>query len=232
VLGTVAALYQRERDGQAQRVDAAMHDALVFLNQLALTRLSVLGRVETRGRSGTSQPYGAFHTKDGWVNIGVGGDVIFQRFCDAIGRPELADDERFKTSADRVLNMRELDGIVESWTAAKTTSEAVATLQAHTVPSAPVFTLQQVIESPQVEARKLLVTVDDPLVGQQRLLGNPLKMSCLDADMATNPPPVLGGNTTEVLMNLLALSESEIRTLAEEGTIAIANAEEGQGGVG
>ena len=222
VLGTVAALFQRERDGQAQRVDAAMHDALVFLNQLALTRLLVLDRVETRGRSGTSQPYGAFRTADGWVNIGVGGDAIFRRFCASIDRADLADDARFLTSADRVVNMAELDEIVESWTGARTTDEVVSALHANTVPCAPAFTLPQVIASPQVQARNMLVRVDDPVAGPQMLIGNPVKMSSVDRDAARNPPPLLGGDTVAVLTSLLALGEQEIEALTQENVIATA----------
>jgi CoA:oxalate CoA-transferase len=221
VLGTVTALYQRERDGQAQRVDAAMHDALIFINQLALTRLAVLGRVETRGRSGTSQPYGAFRTADGWVNLGVGGDGIYRRFCIAIGRPELAEDERFLTSADRVHNMPELDAIVESWTTAHTTDEVIKILHAATVPSAPVFTLPQVVASPQVKARHMFVTVDDPVVGPQQLIGNPLKMSSVDPDAATNPPPLMGGDTASILTDLLGLSGEEIRALADDNVVGL-----------
>ena len=222
VLGTVAALFQRERDGQAQRVDAAMHDALVFLNQLALTRLAVLGRVETRGRSGTSQPYGAFRTADGWVNLGVGGDAIFRRFCHAIGQPELAEDARFLTSADRVAHMDVLDEIVESWTSARSTDEVITALHANTVPSAPAFTLPEVISSPQVKARNMLVEVDDPIVGKQNLIGNPIKMSSLDRDAARNPPPLLGGDTIDVLTGLLGVTDQEIDQLSRDNIIATA----------
>ena len=214
------ALMQRDRDGEAQRVDVAMHDSLVFFNQLALNRLSVLGRVETRGRSGTSQPYGAYRTSDGWVNIGVGSDAQFKRFCESIERPELVDDDRFRHPADRVHNMAELDQVVESWTTLHPTEKVVEVFQAAGVPSAPVFTLPQVVASPQVEARNMLVEVDDPIAGSQRLTGNPIKMSGVDRDAPRNPPPLLGGNTVEVLADLLELSQEQIETLIADDVVA------------
>jgi crotonobetainyl-CoA:carnitine CoA-transferase CaiB-like acyl-CoA transferase len=211
---------QRDRDGEAQRVDLAMHDTLVFFNQLALNRLSVLGRVEARGRSGTSQPYGAYRTSDGWVNIGVGSDTQFRRFSEAIERPGLADDERFRTPADRVRNMEDLDGIVESWTGLHSTEAVVSELQAVGVPSAPVFTLPQVVASPQVKARNMLVEVDDPIAGSQWLTGNPIKMTGVDRDAPRNPPPTLGGDTVDVLANLLGLTAHQIDALIEADTVA------------
>jgi crotonobetainyl-CoA:carnitine CoA-transferase CaiB-like acyl-CoA transferase len=219
VLGTVAALFQRERDGQPQRVDAAMHDALIFINQLALTRLSVLDKVASRGRSGTSQPYGAFPTSDGWVNLGVGGDVIFRRFADAVGQPELAHDDRFRTSADRVRNMDELDQIVEAWTTTHTIDEVIEILHAKLVPCAPVYTLPEVLASPQVEARKMLVTVEDPIAGPQRLIGNPLKMSSLDPNSAAGPPPMVGGDTVAILTEFLDMNGDEIESLLAHDVI-------------
>ena len=99
VLGIILALYRRERHGGAQRVDVAMHDAMVFLNELSVGMMSVFGQKPPRGRSGTSAPYGAFRTRDGWVNIGVGGNPVWARFCAAIERPEAR-----PRRADRVLS--------------------------------------------------------------------------------------------------------------------------------
>lgn len=222
VLGTVAALYQREQDGQARRVDVAMHDAMVFFNQMAIGTLSLLDRVATRGRSGTSAPYGSFRTADGWVNIGIGGDAIWRRFCTAIGQLDLADDERFRTSADRVGRIPELDRIVEAWTAQRSTDEVVAQLHTERVPCAPVFTIPQVLASPQVEARKMLVTIDDPIAGPRRVVGNPIKMPGIDYEHAA-PPPGIGSDTSAVLEELLRLTPEEIQALAADGVVTLSD---------
>ena len=88
VLGTVAALYRQQAgDPGPQRVDVAMHDSMIYLNELALGLLSVMGVAPPRGRSGTSAPYGAFRSRDGWVNIAVGGDPVWRRFCAAFKTP-------------------------------------------------------------------------------------------------------------------------------------------------
>ncbi len=220
VLGTVTALWEREKTGEAQRVDLAMHDAMVFINQLTLGTWTILDREPPRGRSGTSAPYGSFRTADGWVNIAVGGDAIWARFCAAIERPELATDPRYATSAGRTSRIDELDTLVTAWTTSYVTDEVVRRLHAHNVPTAPVYTTPQVAESPQVAARNMLVELEDPHAGTFRIVGNPIKMSALDADATPAPPPLLGSGTREILARLLGLSETALDDLERSETIA------------
>lgn len=220
VVGTTSALFDRERTGEPQRVDVAMHDAMVYLNELAVGAMSFSGRLAARGRSGTSAPYGSYPTADGWVNIAVGGNFVWRRFCEAIGRAELGDDERFSTSFLRVSHLAELDELVIAWTGARTTIEIVEILQAKGVPSAPVLEIRQVLESPQVAARNMLLTVDDPIVGQKQIAGNPIKMRGLE-DAPPAPAPFVGADTAALLAELGGLDATEIATLADDGAIGI-----------
>ncbi len=219
-MGTIGALFRRERTGEAQRVDVAMHDAMIFANEQAINAWSLFGIDHKRGRSATSAPYGVFRTTDGWVNIGVGGDPVWRRFCKATGHEHLVDDARFRGSAERVKNCIELDGIVEAWTATRTRDEIVKILHAATVPAAPVFNTPQAAASPQVAARNMLVTVNDPAVGARKVVGNPIKMSGLDNTQPT-PPPRLGADTATVLGELLGLDQTALEALAEGKVIAL-----------
>jgi len=216
VLGTVLALYRRKDQGGPQRVDLAMHDAMVSLNELGLSLTAFSGQAPSRGRSGTSAPYGAYRASDGYINITVGGDPIWQRFCSAIGRTDLLDDTRFTQSAGRVRQLREIDTIVEAWTARHTMMEASAILHQHGVPCGPVHDLPDVLHSPQVAARNMLLTVDDPVAGQQRIIGNPIKMSGND-DRAPLPVSSAGADTTAILAELLGIDAAELAALRAQG---------------
>lgn len=219
VLGTILALY-RLRSGASgpQRVDVAMHDSMVYLNELTLGLLSVMGVAPPRGRSGTSAPYGAFRCRDGWVNIAVGGDPIWVRFCQAIERLDLAADDRFARSYGRVQNAVELNATVNEWTASRTTAEVTELLSRRGVPCAPILEAAQVLSSPQVAARKMLIDIDDPVAGNVRVVGNPIKMNEHDTVNA-RPPHTVGQDTENVLSSMLGLTAAEIDNLRNRGVI-------------
>ena len=218
-LGTVLALYRRDREGGAQRVDVAMHDSMLFLNELSLALTAFTGKPPTRGRSGTSAPYGAYKSADGFVNIAVGGTPVWRRFCVAMERSDLTDDTRFKEARGRVTNGPELEAIVGAWTVQHTTAEIVRRLHERGVPCAPVFTLPQVLDSPQIAPRNMLYTIDDRIAGRQQVLGNPIKMSGV-RDAPVGHAPDLGEDSQSVLAELLGLADERITALAEAGVIA------------
>jgi formyl-CoA transferase len=220
VIGTVMALYKRQRDGGAQRVDVAMHDAMLQLNELSLAFTGWTGKPPSRGRSSTSSPYGAFRSKDGFVNIAVGGTPVWRRFAKAMGRPDLVDDPRFKEARSRVANNAELEGIVTEWSLARTTDEIVAVLHAGGVPSAPVYSLPQVLESPQLAPRHMLYEVEDAAIGKRRVLGNPIKMASVPDEPLGDAPDV-ARDTASVLANLLGMDEARIEELAQSGVIGL-----------
>lgn len=218
VLGTVLALYRRKCEGGPQRVDVAMHDSMVGLNELALSLTTFNGKAPTRGRSGTSSPYGSYRTANGWMNIAVGGDPIWRRFCTAIGRPELAHDPRYAISAERVKRFAEIDALVEAWTLQYDSLTASGLLHQHGVPCGPVYDLPEVLESPQLAPRNMLLTVDDPIAGPQRVIGNPIKMTGVD-DSAAPIAASAGADTDHILRGLLGMSETEVATLREAAAI-------------
>ena len=222
VIGTVMALYKRQRDGGAQRVDVAMHDAMLQLNELSLAFTGWTGKPPSRGRSSTSSPYGAFRNKDGFVNIAVGGTPVWRRFARAMSRPDLIDDPRFKEARSRVANNSELEAIVNEWTLARTTDEIVAVLHGAGVPSAPVYTLPQVLDSPQLAPRNMLYEVDDAVIGPRRVLGNPIKMAGVP-DEPSGDAPDLARDTRAVLAELLGMDETQIDELASAGIIGTAS---------
>jgi CoA:oxalate CoA-transferase len=217
-LGTLAALHARDMYDEPQRVDIAMHDAMVFTNEQAINIYALINRLGPRGRSAMSAPFGSFRTTDGWVNIAIGGDPVWKRFCRAVDMPELADDPRYRLSAARLERLHELDAIVEGWTKSQTTNEVVERLLKHLVPAAPVLTVPQVAQSAQVAARGMLAEIDDPIVGKRKVIGNPIKMHGLDGS-SIRPPPLHGADTHQVLHEYLGIVGSEVDTLISEGVL-------------
>lgn len=218
VVGTITALYSRAVTGEGKRVDVAMFDSMLALNEKTLALYSVTGEIQPRGVSATSAPYGAYRAGDGYVNIAIGGNPVWKRFCEVIGRPELYDDPRFVEGFDRVHNEKELTAIVEAWTGARSSEEVITSLKARRVPCAPLRDVDELVVDPHVLTRNMVLTMNDPVAGPQKIAGNPVKMSGLD-DGPPDPPHPLGADTVEVLSGWIAMPPEEMAALSEVGVI-------------
>jgi len=225
-LGTLAALHARDSTGEPQRVDVAMHDAMVFTNEQAINLFGLLGKLGARGRSGMSAPFGSFRTKDGWVNIAIGSDIVWKRYCNAVGRPELGEDQRYRLSADRLERISELDALVGEWTSKYETAQVIEILLKHLVPAAPVFTIPEVVKSEQVAARGMWATVNDPIVGPKKIVNNPIKMKGLD-NSQINAPPMLGADTVAIMKEYLQMGDDDIAKLMSEGVLSSGDGKKG-----
>ena len=136
--GVSLALRAVEQTGEGQRVDIAMYDVMVSINEQSIGHYSHFGVVPKRGLSPTSAPYGAFRSKDGWVAIGIASDWIWARFCAAIGRPELVDQEGLRTGMQRSANQEAvLRPLIEDWASSLTSREVAELLSGAGVPAAP-----------------------------------------------------------------------------------------------
>jgi CoA:oxalate CoA-transferase len=219
VLGAVGALLQRERSKKGQRVDVAMFDCMLALNEKAVGMYTLFGTVTAPGESGTSAPYGAYRTQDGFVNIAVGGDAVWKRFCAAIGLPGLAEDARYEDAGSRVQRANEIDATVTRWTEKHKTQKLIELLRAANVPCARVHDVDSVVEDPQVALRDMLMTYDDPIAGTVSITGNPIKTD--SAPVVLDPPPELGEDTWSVLTEMLGYTPEQVEELAADGTIRV-----------
>jgi formyl-CoA transferase len=215
----LAALRHRDRTGQGQRVEVSLLESVV--GWLANVAMNYLVSGELPRRYGNAHPnvvpYQAFATSDGWVAIGVGNDAQFRRFCDVIGRPELADDPRFRTNSDRVINRDVLIPILEEIFKTRTTDEWIEALTAAELPCGPINTLDRVFRHPQVLHRRMVEEIDHPTAGRIKLVGIPYKFSATPLAIRRHPP-TLGEHTEEVLREL-GYSEAEVAALRAEGAI-------------
>jgi len=200
VQGILLALYERTMSGRGQHVDIALFDAMLSVMRLPHAVLTATGEDPTRAGNDhlTIAPYEPLHAKDGLVIVAVANPRLWRRFCTAIDRPELFDDARFRTNADRMGHRDALKRELETQFASWTVDELTRRLQAHNVPCGRVRTMRQAIEHPQVAPRGLLARQTHPAIGPIATLGPVVKLSRTPA-VVTLPPPVLGEHTAEVL---------------------------------
>ena len=200
VCGILAALRERDRTGLGQKVDVSLLG--VQLAQLLNAATAWLLAGEVMERQGTAHPsivpYQAFAAADGWILVGGANDRLYQRICGAVGRPDLADDPRFRTNPDRVAHREELLTILSELFLQQPVAEWVARLTDAGVPVAPVNRIDQVFEDPQVRHLGQVEDVEHPAAGPLRLVGSPLHLSRTPVEPPT-PPPCLGQHTEEVL---------------------------------
>lgn len=217
----LAALRYRDRHGLGQHIDLGLLDTQVAW--LYNVGLNYLTSGEIPKRLGTahpnSVPYQVFPTADGHFILGANNDGQFRRYCEAAGMPELANDLRYRTNADRVRNRDALIETISQISRQHPTQYWLRCLDEAGVPCAPVNTIDQVFADPQVKHRQMQITMPHPATNSNvRLIGDPIKLSETPVTYRY-PPPMMGQHSESVLQELLGLSESEIRRLREQGII-------------
>lgn len=209
-----AALFAREKHGVGQKIDTSLLEAEVAALINAGSNYLIGGKVPGRWGNAhpTIVPYQSFQTADGFLVLGVASETIWRRFCPAIGRAELAADARFAKNANRVENRAGLIAILAELFRTRDTAIWLELLNDAEVPCAPVQTIDQVFNAPQVRHREMLVTVDHPTAGTVPMAGIPVKFSATPASVRL-PPPLLGQHTEEVLASWLGMGDKEIAEL-------------------
>lgn len=220
VIGIQGALYHRERTGIGQYLDLALLDSQVAVLANQALNYLVGGKAPTRLGNAHPNivPYQTFETKDGYIIMAVGTDRQYAEYCNIIGAPHLAAEDRFKTNRGRVENRADLIPLLRPFMLARTTAEWVAAFEAAAVPCGPINTIDQVFSNEQVLARGLQIglTRDDGV--QVPGVANPIVFSETPVDY-NKPPPRLGDGTDRVLLDTLKLTPAEIAALRRAGVV-------------
>lgn len=213
--GIVNALYRRERTGDGEYIDLGMLDAtLPWLTKQA-------GKVfagEKPTRMGTKDPvlapYQTFETADGYLNVACLNARLWERFCDAIDRADLTEDERFETNADRVEQMDELETEIGATLADRTTEEWMEILVEAGIPAGPVQSVGEALSSEQTEARGMVDQIDD---GDREIpvIEHPLNFESASSGFDTAPPK-LGEHTFEVFKEI-GYDQKQLEQLQADG---------------
>lgn len=216
----LAALHARDRTGEGQLVDVSLLDTQVAL--LANVASNYLVGGEPPRRLGNAHPniapYEAFRARDRWFALAAANQRQWATLCEVIGRPDLEDDPRFATNAQRVANRPALLEVLGAVFAEREADEWLRELREAGLPCGPINSVADVFEHPQAEARGLALEVEHPTAGLVQVTGFPYKLSQTPAE-AHRPPPLLGQHTEETLTELLGYSAEEIAQLRERGAI-------------
>jgi formyl-CoA transferase len=221
--GALAALYRRSITGTGQVVDTALTESCLAIQESTIPDYDVGGVV--RGPSGTRlegiAPSNIYQSANGsWVVIAANQDTVFRRLCAAMGRPELATDERFADHVARGRNQDELDAIIGAWAAARQPTEIIDTLSAAGVISGPINTVAEVVTDPQLQSRGMIADHFDERIGRNvKGPGVVPVLSETPGSVRHAGPARPGQHNDEVYSGLLGLSAEDIAALREDGVL-------------
>jgi crotonobetainyl-CoA:carnitine CoA-transferase CaiB-like acyl-CoA transferase len=209
----LSAVVARERTGRGQRIDTSLFEAALALSVWETAELWGTGQIPQPLGSAhrLTAPYQALRTRDGHITVGANNQRLWKRLCDAVGRPELAADERFATNDARMANREALEAELEAALASRGTGDWVATLIDAGVPCGPIHDYRQVFEDPHTRAREMEVRLTHPVEGEISALGIPVKMS--DTPGAVRRPAPLPGEHTGEVLREAGFSDEEIAAL-------------------
>ena len=220
-LGVLLCLRAREDTGRGQEIDIALYESIFRVLDEMAPLYAATGFVRPRLGLGTANvcPHGHFECGDGeWVAIACTSDKMWVRMTEVLDRPELGQDERYKTAANRVANREAVDGLVSAFTLSMPREALMAACVAGDVPIAPVYSIADIFEDPQYKARETLITVTDEKAGEitvpnvlPRLSETPGRIDHLG--------PALGEANAAVYGDELGFSEAELVQLASDGVI-------------
>jgi crotonobetainyl-CoA:carnitine CoA-transferase CaiB-like acyl-CoA transferase len=221
--GALAALYRRSVTGEGQVVDTALTESCLAIQESTIPDYDTGGVV--RGPSGTRlegiAPSNIYQSANGsWVVIAANQDTVFRRLCTAMGRPELATDDRFANHVARGRNQDELDKIIGAWAAERNPADIIETLSQAGVISGPINTVAEVVEDPQLQARGMIADHWDERIG--RNVKGPGIVPVLSESPGTirNAGPAQPGqHNDEVYGGLLGLGADELERLHTEGVL-------------
>jgi crotonobetainyl-CoA:carnitine CoA-transferase CaiB-like acyl-CoA transferase len=218
-LGVVAALRERDQTGEGSEVSTALFDTALGWIPYQVMGYLATGEVPQPQGSAAAMivPYQAFSTADGWLMITTPTDALFGRLCEALGRPDLATDSRYRTNPDRVQHRATLVPALEELTRPWPTPALLERLRQAGVSAAPVQTVDQVATDPQTKASEMLVPTPRPDIPDLTTMALPLRFGD-DRPLPRRPPPRVGEHTIDVLGEL-GFGAVEMGELRAQGVV-------------
>lgn len=221
----VAALYGRETTGRGTHIDLALYDCMVSMHDYAVQGYLMSGGTELPRQTGHDLPdstvYGVFSAPDGHLVIAAQVDDAWVRLARLIGGEALAADTRFHGAANRNAHNADALRLVRDWCAAQPSrAAALAALDAAGVPAAPVQTVDEVVNDPQIAARGMILEQDHPKLGRVRLPDLPFRFSAIERRVPS-PAPELGQDNAAIAREL-GFSEDQIAAMVESGALCAA----------
>ncbi|MBW8482828.1 CaiB/BaiF CoA transferase family protein [Actinomadura parmotrematis] len=219
-LGTLVALHARRRTGRGQVVDAALYEAVLAMMESLVPEWEIAGyqRERTGSVLPNVAPSNVYPTRDGPVLIAANRDTIWARLAALMGRPELADDERYATHGARGANAEELDDLIGAWTADQESGPLLELLHENGIPAGLTYRAKDMLADPHYRAREAIIRLAHPEFGDFPMHNVVPKLSGTPGAVRSMGP-ALGEHNAEVYGTLLGLSDRDIAALAAAGTI-------------
>ena len=221
--GILAAYVHRLKTGRGQVVDTSLMEAALQQTywQAAIYFATGMSPGPTGSAHVLTAPYQAFHTRDGWMNIGGANQANWERIAEVLGKREWCRDPRFATNSARTQHRDELVVEMETVLATRGNAEWLALFDAAGVPAGPVHDMGEALSHPQTRARGMVIDLTHPEAGPTHALGCPLHFSATPARI-DRPAPRLGEHTREVLREH-GYADAEIDALAAARVVAVAS---------
>jgi formyl-CoA transferase len=220
-MGALAALRHRDLTGEGQVVDSSLYESVLQVMESLVPEYVASGYV--RERSGSVlpgiAPSNVYPTSDGEYLIGANQDTVFGRLCEAMGRPELAKDERYISHVARGRNQVELDELIADWTRTLTVDELEALMIKHGIPAGKLYRPQDMLDDPHFAAREAIIDVPHPRWGNLKMQNVFPKMSKTQGKVRRAAPATIGQDNAAVYGSVLGMAEAEIADLKARGVI-------------
>ena len=223
VIGALMAVHARDVQGrgEGQMVDVALYEAVFSLMESMVPEYDVAGII--RERTGASlpgiAPSNSYCSSDGfYVAIGGNSDAIFKRLMNVIGRPELGEDPRYRTNADRAERAEELDTLINAWTQQHPLTEILQILDEARVPAGAIYSVTEIMHDEQYGAREMILKTEIKEIGSVKMPGLVPKLSATPGRVEWYGGS-LGAHNEDIYRGLLGLSTEELERLSKEGVI-------------
>ncbi|MBA7668520.1 Succinyl-CoA:(R)-benzylsuccinate CoA-transferase subunit BbsF [subsurface metagenome] len=218
----LAALIYRSKTGKGQYIDVSSSEVQSVLVGDMFMEYAMNKRNPQRqgNRDSIMAPHNCYRCKgeDKWISIAVSTEEEWQALCDAMGNPEWTKDDKFCDAYSRKKNEDELDRLISQWTINYTHYEVMGILQQAGVAALPSFNSQELHDDPHVKERGIITEVVHPVIGKQKVIGNPWKLSASSANVS-GYGPLFGEHNQYVFGELLGMSPEEIQSLVQEQVI-------------
>ncbi|MBS3785919.1 MAG: CoA transferase [Gammaproteobacteria bacterium] len=220
-MGAMMAMHERNQSGRGQMIDSAIYESVMTVMESLIPEYEKTGRIRERSGSRLDgiAPSNAYPCADGRdVIIGANQDTVFRRLCEAVGKPELAEDERFSNHQSRGRHQEILDNTIAEWTQQNSADAVVEAMVAAGVPAGHVYRAPEMLADEHIQARESVVWLDDPQLGKMPMQ-NVFPQLSRSPGKVEHTGPALGEHTDLILKEWTDLDAQGINTLRTEGVI-------------
>lgn len=219
-LGGLCALHAREVTGRGQMVDSAIYEAVFAMMESLIPEYQKADYIRERTGSilPNVAPANAYPTKDGEYLIAANQDTVFKRFAQAMGRPDLAEDERYATHSSRGKYQQELDDLISNWTKTLTSDELRELMNEFGVPNGKIYTAPDMLEDEHFKARNAIISIMHKTFGEFKMQNVFPKLSETPGHVKWYGPE-LGEHNKEIYSQLLKIGDAQLKELQEKGII-------------